>query len=133
MKAKVEGNIVKTSVDQDVLKIIVLSRYGMQKPAAGFIKGFGLKTGAMASSIAHDSHNVICIGENDTDIVNAVNYIVENRGGIVISRDGKTSGIPLPVAGLMTDQDGRETARSYDALNVLDAFEAPSSDFNNFH
>ena len=84
-KAKEEPNIsngyVVSDVDRDVLKISVINRYEESKPSIGFIKNFGIKEGAIASSVAHDSHNIIAVGVSDNDICNAVNLIIQNKGG----------------------------------------------------
>lgn len=119
IEARIKDNMVQIIGDQDVLKIVVLNRYKASKPSVGLIRGFGLRTGAMVSSIAHDSHNIICVGENDRDIITAINYIVKNKGGIAISENGKICGIPLPIAGIMTDKNGEEIAQSYKELNQL--------------
>ncbi|HMT13064.1 MAG TPA: adenine deaminase C-terminal domain-containing protein, partial [Ignavibacteria bacterium] len=83
----------------DVLKISVVERYGNSKPAVGFIRSFGLKKGAIASCVAHDSHNIICVGVSDEDITNAVNGIIDYKGGIAVAFDGNVEVLSLPVAG----------------------------------
>jgi len=99
----VENGSVVPDETKDVLKIAVLCRYGNNKVAAGFVKGFGLKRGAIASSVAHDSHNIIAVGTNDADIAAAVNRIIEKKGGLAVANDGDIIGeIALPVAGLMS-------------------------------
>ncbi len=120
-RARVEDNVVKTSVDQDVLKIVVHNRYTEAEPVTGFVKGFGLKRGAIASSIAHDSHNIICVGENDQDIAAAINYIVEKKGGIAAADRDRIDGMALPVAGIMSDQRGETVAEQYRHMNLLSA------------
>ena len=85
---------------------------------SGFIKNIGLKKGAIASSIAHDSHNIIAVGATDRDIVAAVNRLVENKGGIVVGSKGKLLDLPLEVAGLMSTRDGEEVAAKYQLLNA---------------
>jgi len=108
-----------SDVNNDVLKLAVVERYTNGKPAIGFIKNFGLKKGAIASCVAHDSHNIIAIGVTDEDICNAVNVIIENKGGISAAFDGKTEVLPLPVAGIMTNEDGYKTAEKYTKLDKL--------------
>ncbi|KKH92039.1 adenine deaminase [Methanosarcina sp. 1.H.T.1A.1] len=114
---KVEnGNLVSDPV-RDILKMVVLSRYADDPVQIGFIKNIGLKRGAIASSIAHDSHNIIAVGAADQDIVEAVNRLVENRGGIVVGTAENLLDLPLEVAGLMSTLDGEEVASRYRLLN----------------
>lgn len=102
-KAVISDNCVISDPENDVLKIVVLSRYYKTiKPAVGFISGFNLKHGAVGASICHDSHNIICVGVDDQSIVNTINKIVENRGGLAISVGNITFDIPLEIAGLMS-------------------------------
>ncbi len=111
-----EGKVV-SDVENDILKITVINRYEPSKPALAFIRGFGLQCGAMASTVAHDSHNLICIGTNDADMVSVINSLVENKGGIAVT-DGKNLDLlPLPVAGLMAAADGYEAAGKYEYIN----------------
>ncbi|MEP7146103.1 MAG: adenine deaminase [bacterium] len=112
------GNLVSNTVD-DVLKLAVTERYKNGKPAIAFIKNFGLKKGAIASCVAHDSHNIIAVGVTDTDICAAVNAIIKNKGGISVSVDGKTDILPLPIAGIMTNEDGYIVAEKYIAMDKL--------------
>ncbi|KKH48644.1 adenine deaminase [Methanosarcina sp. 1.H.A.2.2] len=115
---KVEnGNLVSDPV-RDILKMVVLSRYADDPVQIGFIKNIGLKRGAIASSIAHDSHNIIAVGAADQDIVEAVNRLVENRGGIVVGTAENLLDLPLEVAGLMSTLDGEEVASRYQLLNA---------------
>ena len=103
----------------DVLKITVVERYGNSKPAVGFIRSFGLKKGAIASCVAHDSHNIICVGVSDEDITNAVNGIIDYKGGIAVAFDGNVEVLPLPVAGIMTNEDGYTIAEKYTRLDAM--------------
>ncbi len=112
------GNMV-SDVSNDILKMAVIERYKNSKPAIGFIKNFGLKKGAIASCVAHDSHNIIAVGVTDVDICNAVNGIIENKGGISVSSEGKTEVLPLPVAGIMTNEDGYIVAEKYSKIDSL--------------
>lgn len=92
-------------IRRDILKIAVACRYGNENKSAGFIKGFGLKKGAIASSVAHDSHNIIAVGVSDSEICAAVNRVIENKGGLVAVSGGKVlAEIALPVAGLMSTE-----------------------------
>jgi len=108
---------VASDVENDILKIVVMNRYKISDPAVAFIHGFGLKHGAMASTVAHDSHNIICIGTNDEDMVTVINCLVESKGGIAITDGTNLSALPLPVAGLMSDSDGYVVAEKYEAIN----------------
>ncbi len=108
-----------SDINNDVLKLAVTERYSNGKPAIGFIKNFGLKKGAIASCVAHDSHNIIAVGTTDEDICNAVNAIIENKGGISVVNDGKVEVLPLPVAGIMTNEDGYKVAEMYTRIDAL--------------
>ena len=104
----------------DVLKIIVLNRYAERAPVAvGFVRGFGLHRGALASSVAHDSHNIVAVGTDDSAICAAVNAIIGSRGGVSATDGaGQSRVLPLPIAGLMSDQDGYSLARDYASLDA---------------
>lgn len=117
VNAKIECGKVVSDVENDVLKIVVLNRYMPSKPAIGFIKNMGLKEGAMASSIAHDSHNIVAVGTNDIDIVNAINAIIVEKGGISVSKGNKTNILALPIAGIMSDLEGKEVAALYEEIH----------------
>lgn len=116
-KAKVSGHHLISDVERDILKLVVVNRYENAPAAAAFINGFGLKRGALASCIAHDSHNIIAVGVEDEDICLAVNAIIENKGGISVACDGKVDTLCLPVAGIMSSRDGYEVAESYSRLD----------------
>lgn len=113
-----DGNLV-SNTDNDVLKITVVNRYQDQKPAIAFIKNFGLKEGAIASSVGHDSHNIIAVGVDDDAICKAVNAIIEARGGICAVTASKSNTVPLPVAGIMSDKDGETIGKQYAALDKM--------------
>lgn len=114
----VNDNLV-SDVENDILKIAVVNRYEKKKIALGFIKNFGLKKGAIASSVAHDSHNVVVVGCSDEEMANAANMIINAKGGLVAWCHEKNICIPLPVAGLMTNADGHKIAADYQALVSL--------------
>ena len=99
-----------SNTDIDILKIVVVNRYIRSKVAVAFIKNFGLKSGALASSVAHDSHNIVAVGVNDESIRDAVNMIIEHRGGVSFVSDDTEMIVPLPVAGLMSNEDGYKVA-----------------------
>jgi adenine deaminase len=103
----------------DILKIVVKDRYKDSPPSVGFIRGFALKSGAFASSIAHDSHNIIAVGTNDSDIVNSINEIVRLKGGLAVSAGGLVRSIGLNIGGIMTSNSCEEIAHDYEGLNEL--------------
>jgi adenine deaminase len=113
-----------SNLQKDVLKIAVVNRYHPAKPALAFIKNFGLKTGALASSVAHDSHNIVAVGTDDESLCRAINLVIEKKGGV--SCVGKVGGnhqqemiLPLPVAGLMSDENGYTVANAYTAIDAM--------------
>jgi adenine deaminase len=111
------GKYVEPHPEEDLLKIVVKERYNDRPPAVAFIRGFGMKSGAMASSVAHDSHNIIAVGTNDRDIISAINMIADARGGMsVVSGDGAEI-LKLPVAGIMSDIPVTAMARRYERLS----------------
>src|SRR6056297_670047 len=117
VEAKIEQDEVVSDIDRDILKIVVVNRYTSSKPVVGFVKNFNLKKGAMAGSIAHDSHNIIAIGTNDNDLVQVVNAVIESKGGIAVCEGSKTDILPLDVAGLMSREEAEIVAGKYDQLN----------------
>ena len=110
-------DFVKADVNNDILKIVVKDRYTDTPPATGFIKGFGLKAGAFAGSIAHDSHNIVCVGTNDKDIITAVNEIIRMKGGLSVSAGGTTDSLQLNIGGIMTSRPCSDVAGDYSRLN----------------
>ncbi|MEH6679862.1 MAG: adenine deaminase [Sediminicola sp.] len=112
-----QGNLV-SDINNDILKIAVVNRYQKNPPAIGFIKNFGLKDGAIASSVAHDSHNIIAVGTTDANLCRAVNLIIKHCGGICALDDRDEKILPLPVAGIMSDRDGWDTAKVYQELDA---------------
>lgn len=113
----IDGILSSSTID-DILKIIVINRYSNSKPAIGFIKGFGLKCGAIASTIAHDSHNIIAVGVDDTSIMKAVNALIEEKGGISLYTN-TLSVLPLEIAGLMSSHDAHTVANRYIEIERL--------------
>ncbi|SMB88288.1 Adenine deaminase [Hymenobacter roseosalivarius DSM 11622] len=118
--ASVENGLVVPDVARDILKLTVVNRYQTARPAVAFITGFGLKRGALASSVGHDSHNITAVGTDDESIARAVNLVIAAKGGLA-AVGGKNEEIllPLPVAGLMSDQDGYRVADAYAAVDAL--------------
>lgn len=102
--------------ERDVLKIVVVNRYEKSPPAVGFIKNFGITSGAIASSVAHDSHNIIAVGSSDDHLARVINRIMKSKGGIAVSDTEGVDILPLPVGGIMTNQNGKETAEAYKRL-----------------
>lgn len=118
--ARVENGLVQPDVARDILKLTVVNRYQSAPPAVAFIQGFGLQRGALASSVGHDSHNITAVGCDDESLARAVNLVMEARGGLaVVSPDGQELILPLPVAGLMSDQQGPHVAEAYAAVDAL--------------
>ncbi len=111
-----EGNLI-SNIEKDVLKIAVVNRYSNTKPAIAFIKNIGLKEGAIASSVGHDSHNIIVVGVSDEAICKAVNLIIEHKGGICAISNTEESIVPLPVAGIMSDKDAETIGQQYAKLD----------------
>ncbi|RLD37097.1 MAG: adenine deaminase, partial [Bacteroidetes bacterium] len=112
-KALIDKNNVISNIENDVLKIVVLNRYEPSKPTIGFIRGFGFKKGAIASSVAHDSHNIIAVGTNDQELLAAINLIIRETGGVSWVKDKEQIILSLPVAGIMSNADGFKIARQY--------------------
>ncbi len=113
-----DGRVV-SDVGRDILKLAVVSRYRESAPAIGFIKNFGLRKGAIATSVAHDSHNILAVGVEDEDICRAVNLIIRHKGGICAVSGDNEEILPLPIAGLMSDWDYPRVAEKYSVLNML--------------
>ena len=111
------GGEIFQNIRKDVLKVVVLNRYRPARPAVGLIKGFGLHSGAIASSIAHDSHQIIAVGASDQEIVCAINRIISAEGGICVSHRNTTDLLELPVAGLMSDRPAGEVGEAYRRLS----------------
>ncbi len=111
-----KGNVIP-SVYEDVLKISVVERYGHNYISNGFIKGFGLKNGAIASSVSHDSHNIVVVGTNSKYMAEATNILIKNKGGLVAVSNKDTLDLPLPIAGLMSDKSAYTVAKTSNKLN----------------
>ncbi|MGB0525798.1 MAG: adenine deaminase [Flammeovirgaceae bacterium] len=113
-----EGNLI-SNIPADVLKLTVVNRYQDAQPAIAFIKNFGLQKGAIASSVGHDSHNIIAVGADDESICKAVNLLIEAKGGVSAFDGERELVVPLPVAGLMSGEDGYEVAKAYSAIDKM--------------
>ncbi|CAM1342344.1 adenine deaminase [Tenacibaculum aestuarii] len=113
-----DGNLV-SDVENDVLKMTIVNRYQNAEPSIAFIKNFGLKEGAIASSVGHDSHNIIAVGVSDELICKAVNLLIENRGGVCAVTTSEEKVVPLPVAGIMSDKPAVEIGKAYAELDAM--------------
>jgi adenine deaminase len=114
----VDGFLV-SDTESDLLKMLVLNRYEAAKPALAFIKGIGFKTGAIASSVAHDSHNIVAVGVSDEEILRAVALVNQSKGGISWVNGDSEEVLDLPVAGIMSHRNASEVAMQYDKLDKL--------------
>ena len=119
LPANIKNQFAISDPKNDVLKLVVVNRYNQTKPAIAFIKNFGLKSGAIASSVGHDSHNITAVGVDDTDIAKAVNLIIDQKGGVSATGLGKDYLLPLPVAGLMSDRGGEFVSAKYTELDTF--------------
>jgi adenine deaminase len=117
--AKISNGHIVSDTENDILKIVVINRYQPSKPAVGFIRNIGLKRGAIASTVAHDSHNIISVGADDESIVKAINLVIENKGGISVIGKDNPGFLGLPVAGLMSNEDGHFVAKQYKRLDKM--------------
>ncbi|MBQ6511081.1 adenine deaminase [Methanobrevibacter sp.] len=115
----VKDGIIQPDIFQDVLKIAVVERYGGNVVSNAFIKGFGLKKGAIASSVAHDSHNIIVVGYNSDMMAQAVNMVIDDMGGIAVVSEDFSDSLPLPIAGLMSNKDAYDVAHKLGILHNM--------------
>lgn len=115
----VVDGLIQTDPTQDVLKIAVVNRYHDAPVAVGFIRNFGLRAGAIASTVAHDSHNLIAVGADDESICRAVNLLIDSKGGLSAVRDQEDHVIPLPIAGIMSDGTGEEIGKAYEQIDAF--------------
>lgn len=118
--AIIENNNIVSDIANDILKIAIVNRYSPDAPVAvAFIKNFGLKRGALASTVAHDCHNIIAVGTTDDELCAAVNTLIDCKGGICVVDGANSSTMPLPVAGLMSPDDGHKVAAEYTRIDQL--------------
>ncbi len=113
---KVDDGRIQPNLKNDVLKIAVVERYGHNRISNGFVRGFGFKEGAIASSVAHDSHNIIVVGTDTENMANAVNQLVKNGGGLVATSDGQYNPLKLPIAGLMSNESAINVSNKFKVL-----------------
>lgn len=116
LEPKTENQFIVSDTNRDILKIVVVNRYKNSPPSVAFVKGFGFKKGAIASSVAHDSHNLIAVGVSDEEITKAINCVIANKGGLCVVNDNTESILPLPIAGLMSDNGAFDVAQKYNIL-----------------
>ncbi len=105
--------------DRDIMKVAVINRYEKRPPAIGFIENIGIKRGAFASSVAHDSHNIIAVGCDDESLAKAINLIIEHQGGLSVVDGDSSEVLPLPIAGLMSDRSCAEVGVAYQKLDNM--------------
>lgn len=117
LKPKIQGGKCISDIERDILKIVVVNRYKDAPVAKAFIKNFGMKEGAIASSVAHDSHNIVAVGIDDEKICQAVNMVIDHKGGISFCKDDLEIIVPLPVGGLMSNEDGYKIAEQYTLID----------------
>jgi adenine deaminase len=115
----IQEGFASSNPEKDILKITVVNRYQDAEPAVAFIKNFGLKSGAIASSVGHDSHNIIAVGVDDESICKAVNLLIEAKGGVSAVDGNREEVLPLPVGGIMSPEDGYEVAAAYTRIDRL--------------
>lgn len=118
-KGKIENGCWVSDTDRDILKIVVVNRYHDAPVAKAFIKNTGIRQGALASSVAHDSHNIVAVGTDDENICRAVNLVIQQQGGISAVNGAEEKIIALPVAGLMSNADGYQVASAYTAIDRM--------------
>lgn len=129
-RMKCSEGLILPDTQRDILKLVVVNRYRKAKPAVAWIKNFGLKSGAIGSSVAHDSHNIIVVGCSDEDINNVVNALIDSKGGIAVTAGGQTDLLALPVGGIMSSLAGEIVGKAYrklteDAINAGSRLKAP--------
>ena len=118
-KLHTKDGVVQSDIYNDILKISVVERYGGGNITNAFIKGFGLNKGAIASSVAHDSHNIIVIGYDSETMAQAVNKVIDDKGGIAVVSEDFNESLPLPIAGLMSNEDAYDVAHKLDILHKM--------------
>ena len=118
-KPTIKDNAIVADIEKDVLKVVVYNRYHAATPKVGLIQSFGFKTGAIASTVAHDSHNIIAVGVDDESILKAINLVVHEKGGISCVQGESSKVIGLPVAGLMSTADPYQVANDYIEIDKM--------------
>lgn len=118
LPAKIENGCAVSDVAHDVLKLVVVNRYKPAPVAIAFVKNFGFQEGAIASTVAHDSHNIIAVGADDASMCQAINLLMQTKGGVAAVGKGQEKVLPLPVAGLMSAGEGYAVAEAYSAVDA---------------
>ncbi len=119
LKGKEINEALESDTENDILKMVVVNRYHTAPIAKCFIKNFGFKKGAIASSVAHDSHNIVAIGTTDESLCKAINLVIKESGGVSCVDQEKSLVLGLPVAGLMSANDGYAVAKSYTEIDAM--------------
>jgi len=117
MEVHMDAGHFEADLQRDILKIVVVNRYKKAPVSIAFIHGFGLKMGAIASSVAHDSHNIVAVGTNDNDLLNCINHIIQSRGGVAATLNTGSHVLPLPVGGLMSTSDAATIGEAYERID----------------
>jgi adenine deaminase len=117
LRPKIVDGMAVADTERDILKIAVANRYRAATPAVAFITNLGFRSGAIASSVAHDSHNIVAVGTNDEDLCEAMNLVIQAQGGLSLACGSEHHVLPLPVAGLMSDRPYEEVAEKYSELD----------------
>lgn len=113
-KFKMNEGAFESDTKRDILKIVVVNRYMTAPPAIALVHGFGMKQGAIASSVSHDSHNIVAVGTNDADLAACINEIIFHKGGIAATCNQQHHCLPLPIGGLMSDRSAEEVGKAYE-------------------
>ena len=116
---KIENDNVVSDIENDILKLVVYNRYQPSTPSVAFIKNIGIKRGALASTVSHDSHNIVSVGTSDAEITMAINKIIDSKGGILASEGDRTCLLSLPVGGLMSELEGALIAEKYEEVDAM--------------
>jgi adenine deaminase len=116
---KTQNGYIISNPEEDVLKLVAINRYCPKEISTGFIRGIGIKNGAMATSISHDNHNLVVVGVSDEDIVKATNLLIENKGGMVVTSGDKTEVLQLEIAGLMTHRPAKAVTHIQEQIKTL--------------
>jgi len=119
MGQKIENGNVISDIENDVLKMVVYNRYEPSVPSIGFIKNIGLKNGALASTVSHDSHNIVAVGISDSEILSAINQIIDSKGGILACDGERTCLLSLPISGTMSEGVGLDISKQYEEIDAM--------------
>jgi len=117
IKVNLRAGEFEADIENDILKIVVVNRYQKAPVSIALIKGFGMKLGAIASSVAHDSHNIVAVGTNDNDLLQCINHVIHARGGVAATLNTGSHVLPLPIGGLMSDDDAHRVGDAYERID----------------